>query len=85
MLSGRRPGGGVGVGLRPLWNTSFQLDLKLIQRKKVEGQSTTFGYTGRALNNVGGGALTSQSMEWRLLQLCNMVALGMRLRQETEF
>lgn len=33
MLSGRRLGGGVGVGLRPLWNTSFQLGLKLIQRR----------------------------------------------------
>lgn len=41
----------VGIGLRPVWNTSFQLDLKLIQRKKVGGQSTFYGYIDRVLNN----------------------------------
>lgn len=44
----------MGVGLRPTWNTSFQLGLKLIQRKKVEGQSAISGNTGRALNNSRG-------------------------------
>lgn len=44
----------MGVGLRPTWNTSFQLGLKLIQRKKVGGQSAVCGNTGRALNNSRG-------------------------------
>lgn len=43
--------GRVGIELRPVWNTSFQLDLKLIQRKKVGGPSTFLGYIDRVLNN----------------------------------
>lgn len=74
--SGRRQRGGGNVGFKPTRNTSFQLDLKLIEGKKVGDRSTTFDSIGRALNNSRGRH--SQS-------LCNMVALGMRLRQETKF
>lgn len=46
-------GWGVGVGLKPVWDTSFQLDLKLIGRKKVMDRST-FSSPSRALNNPRG-------------------------------
>ena len=76
-------GWGVGVGFKPVWDTSFQQDLKLIQRKKVGDRSTIFGYTGRALNNSRERVpFIPWSMEWRPLQLCNVVALGMRLNSE---
>lgn len=37
----------MGVGLKPVWNNSFQLDLKLIQRKKVGYRNTMFILIGR--------------------------------------
>lgn len=44
----------MGVGLKPVWDTSFQLDLKLIGRKKVVDRSTIFSSPSRALNNPRG-------------------------------
>lgn len=45
---------GAGAGVKPVWDPSFQLDLKPIRRKKVVDRSAMFGYTGRALNNSRG-------------------------------